>query len=92
MRKSAVWRPAISSGRPACSPASARCRDCGQWRRRLKAAKAISSVSAPSSRSCSAQFGRRSERLDPDQFELALEDIDSDIELVRDRHPATRLL
>ncbi|MDW6022166.1 IS66 family transposase [Mesorhizobium sp. BAC0120] len=34
-----------------------------------------------------AQFGRRSERLEPDQFELALEDIESDIERVRERHP-----
>ena len=34
-----------------------------------------------------AQFGRRSERLDPDQFELALEDIESDISRVRERHP-----
>ncbi|MBZ9742243.1 IS66 family transposase [Mesorhizobium sp. CO1-1-4] len=33
-----------------------------------------------------AQFGRRSERLDPDQFELALEDVESDIERVRERH------
>jgi transposase len=34
-----------------------------------------------------AQFGRRSERMDPDQFELALEDIEGDIGRVRERHP-----
>ncbi|TIR52764.1 MAG: IS66 family transposase [Mesorhizobium sp.] len=36
-----------------------------------------------------AQFGRRSERLDPDQFEFALEEIESDIERVRERYPVT---
>lgn len=34
-----------------------------------------------------AQFGRRSERLDPDQMALALEDLDSDIACVRERRP-----
>ena len=34
-----------------------------------------------------AQFGRRSERLDSDQFELALEDVESDIGRVREQHP-----
>lgn len=32
-----------------------------------------------------AQFGRRSERLDPDQLALALEDLDSDIARIRER-------
>ncbi|CCG42828.1 IS66 family transposase [Magnetospirillum molischianum] len=35
-----------------------------------------------------AQFGRRSERLDPDQFELALEEIEGDIGHIREEHPA----
>ncbi|MFG1228615.1 IS66 family transposase [Xanthobacter wiegelii] len=34
-----------------------------------------------------AQFGRRSERLDPDQLALALEDLDSDIARIRERRP-----
>jgi transposase len=34
-----------------------------------------------------AQFGRRSERLDPDQFEFALEDIENDIERAREQNP-----
>jgi transposase len=33
-----------------------------------------------------ARFGRRSERLDPDQFALGLEDLDSDIACVEARH------
>ena len=32
-----------------------------------------------------AQFGRRSERLDPDQMALALEDLDSDVARVREK-------
>jgi len=35
-----------------------------------------------------ARFGRRSERMEPDQFELALEDVESDIERVLESHPA----
>ena len=35
-----------------------------------------------------AQFGRRSERLDPDQMALALEDLDSDVACVRESRPA----
>ena len=35
-----------------------------------------------------AQFGRRSERLDPDQMALALEDLDSDVARVRESRPA----
>lgn len=35
-----------------------------------------------------AQFGRRSERLDPDQLALALEDLDADIARIREDHPA----
>ena len=35
-----------------------------------------------------AQFGRRSERLDPDQLALALEDLDSDVARVRESRPA----
>ena len=34
-----------------------------------------------------AQFGRRSERLDPDQLALALEDIDSDLAREQERRP-----
>lgn len=34
-----------------------------------------------------AQFGRRSERLDPDQLALALEDLDADIGRVRESRP-----
>jgi transposase len=34
------------------------------------------------------QFGRRSERLDPDQLALALEDIDSDIGRIKEKRPA----
>lgn len=35
-----------------------------------------------------AQFGRRSERLDPDQLALALEDLDADIARIRESRPA----
>lgn len=35
-----------------------------------------------------AQFGRRSERLDADQFALALEDLDGDIARIRESRPA----
>ncbi|MCK1394339.1 IS66 family transposase [Bradyrhizobium sp. 1] len=35
-----------------------------------------------------AQFGRRSERLDPDQLALTLEDIDSDIGRIKESRPA----
>lgn len=35
-----------------------------------------------------AQFGRRSERLDPDQMALALEELDSDVARVRESRPA----
>lgn len=35
-----------------------------------------------------AQFGRRSERLDPDQLALALEELDGDIARVRESRPA----
>ena len=35
-----------------------------------------------------AQFGRRSERLDPDQMALALEDLDSDVACARESRPA----
>jgi transposase len=35
-----------------------------------------------------AQFGRRSERLDPGQMALALEDLDGDIARVRESGPA----
>jgi hypothetical protein len=35
-----------------------------------------------------AQFGRRSETLDPDQMALALEDLDSDVARVRESGPA----
>lgn len=34
-----------------------------------------------------AQFGRRSERLDPDQLALALEDLDADIARIRESRP-----
>ncbi len=34
-----------------------------------------------------AQFGRRSERLNPDQFALALEDLDADLASVREKQP-----
>ena len=34
-----------------------------------------------------AQFGRRSERLDPDQLALALEDIDSDLAREEEKRP-----
>ena len=34
-----------------------------------------------------AQFGRRSERLDPDQFALGLEDLDADVGRAETRHP-----
>lgn len=34
-----------------------------------------------------AQFGRRSERLDPDQLALTLEDIDCDIGRIEESHP-----
>src|SRR5208283_4576781 len=37
-----------------------------------------------------AQFGRRSERLDPDQMALALEDLDSDVARVRESRPAVK--
>ena len=37
-----------------------------------------------------AQFGRRSERLDPDQMALALEDLDSDVARVRESGPAVK--
>ena len=37
-----------------------------------------------------AQFGRRSERLDPDQFALALEDLDADIAHVETSRPAPK--
>jgi transposase len=36
-----------------------------------------------------AQFGRRSERLDPNQLALALEDLDADIARLRANHPVT---
>ncbi|MBN9318061.1 MAG: IS66 family transposase [Devosia sp.] len=39
-----------------------------------------------------AQFGRRSERLDPDQLALALEDLDADIARIRESHPAAAKL
>ncbi|MBT1159649.1 IS66 family transposase [Aminobacter anthyllidis] len=35
-----------------------------------------------------AQFGRRSERLDPDQLALALEDLDADIARIRESRPS----
>jgi transposase len=35
-----------------------------------------------------AQFGRRSERIDGDQFALGLEDLDADIARLQARHPA----
>ena len=35
------------------------------------------------------RFGRRSERLDPDQLALGLEDLDTDIAEVEARHPAS---
>ncbi len=35
-----------------------------------------------------AQFGRRSERLDPDQLALALEDLDADIARIRENRPS----
>ena len=35
-----------------------------------------------------AQFGRRSERLDPDQLALTLEDLDSDIGRIEESRPA----
>lgn len=34
-----------------------------------------------------AQFGRSSERLDPDQLALALEDLDADIARIQESHP-----
>lgn len=37
------------------------------------------------------QFGRSSERIDPDQFALGLEDIDSDIARVQEGQPAGHL-
>ena len=37
-----------------------------------------------------AQFGRRSERLDPDQMALALEDLDSDVARVRESAPTVK--
>lgn len=37
-----------------------------------------------------AQFGRRSERLDPDQLQLGIEDLDADIARVEERGPASR--
>ncbi|MFT0862653.1 IS66 family transposase [Ancylobacter sp. G4_0304] len=39
-----------------------------------------------------AQFGRRSERLDPDQLALALEDLDADIARIRESRPAAAKL
>lgn len=39
-----------------------------------------------------AQFGRRSERLDPDQLALALEDLDTDIARIRESRPAAAKL
>ncbi|AWC23638.1 hypothetical protein ASC75_00005 [Aminobacter sp. DSM 101952] len=39
-----------------------------------------------------AQFGRRSERLDPDQLALALEDLDADIARIRASRPVVRNL
>ena len=37
-----------------------------------------------------AQFGRRSERLDPDQLALALEDLDSDVAPRADKRPRSK--
>jgi transposase len=37
-----------------------------------------------------AQFGRRSERLDPDQMALALEDLDSDVARVHESSPVVK--
>lgn len=39
-----------------------------------------------------AQFGRRSERLDPDQLALALEDLDADIARIRESRPTAAKL
>ncbi|MFG1352638.1 IS66 family transposase [Xanthobacter autotrophicus] len=39
-----------------------------------------------------AQFGRHSERLDPDQLALALEDLDADIARIRESRPAAAKL
>ena len=41
----------------------------------------------PPSLSERAQFGRRSERLDPDQLALALEDVDSDLAREEEKRP-----
>ena len=62
---------------------------CATWRPSSKAATIeIERLQLIIKKLQGAQFGRRSERLDPDQMALALEDLNSDVARVRESRPA----